>query len=73
MANVLLEALVVGVVLVVLGMILHLISMKFMKHDMNDNLTLAVHFFVIGFIFHLLCEVTNVNKWYCKHGQACSK
>ena len=24
-----------------------------------------------GAIFHLVCEATNINKWYCKNGNAC--
>ena len=25
-----------------------------------------------GMIFHLTCEATGINKWYCKNGNACS-
>ena len=28
---------------------------------------------VAGALFHLICEATGVNKWYCKNGNACSK
>ncbi len=27
--------------------------------------------FVIGFLFHLGCQVSGINAWYCKHGAAC--
>ena len=27
--------------------------------------------FVLGFLFHLLCELLRVNRWYCTHGHAC--
>ena len=56
------EALVVGVVLTIVGMILHLLTKHFMKHDMNDNSILALHFFVAGFVVHLLFEYSGVNK-----------
>lgn len=69
--KILIEALVVGVALVVVGMLMHLIASKFMKHDMNDNVVLAGHFFAAGVIVHLLCEYSGINKWYCKHGVAC--
>jgi len=66
------EALVVGVGLTIVGMILHLLTKYVMKHDMNDNYILAIHFFIAGFIVHLLCEYSGVNKWYCSNGNACS-
>jgi hypothetical protein len=71
--TVLKEAVVVGIMLTILGMILHLISKQIMAHDMNNNVVLAVHFLVIGILFHILCEVFGLNKWYCKHGKACSQ
>lgn len=52
--NILIEAIVYGVALVVVGMLLHLGASKFMKHDMNNNVVLAVHFFVAGVVVHLL-------------------
>jgi len=61
------EAIVVGVVLVIVGMVLHILTKYVMKHDMNDNMVLAVHFFVAGFIFHLLAEYLGVNKKYCNN------
>lgn len=26
----------------------------------------------IGFITHLLCEFSGINRWYCKNGNACA-
>ena len=70
--SLLLEAFIVGIGLVIVGMLVHLIASKFMKHDMNDNTILAYHYFIAGFIVHLLCEYFEINKWYCKNGVACS-
>lgn len=67
------EALMVGVVLTVVGMLLHLLTKYVKHHDMNDNTVLAVHFFVAGFVVHLLCEYLGVNKWYCDNGVACNR
>jgi hypothetical protein len=27
---------------------------------------------IIGILTHLVCEVSGVNKWYCKNGNACN-
>jgi len=70
--NILTEAVIIGVALVVVGMLLHLGASKFMKHDMNNNVVLATHFFVAGVAVHLLSEYSGINKWYCKNGIACS-
>jgi len=67
------EGLIVGVAIVVVGMILHLIASKFKPHDMNDHVTLAIHFFIAGFLVHILAEYMGVNKWYCANGHACVK
>jgi hypothetical protein len=75
MANVFLEALIVAVATAVLGFIIATLFMlpskkfSFKKYDFWPQVILA--FFVTGFLIHLLCEVSGVNKWYCKHGNAC--
>jgi len=61
MKNVLIEALVVGIIFLVLG-----ILTKKMKFDENQT------FFIAGFMGHLLCEITGINRWYCKNGNACA-
>ncbi len=65
------EALVLGLALTVLGVVLHLISMQVYKHDMNNLGVCALHLFVFGFVLHLLFEFTGLNSWYCKNGAAC--
>ena len=32
---------------------------------------LAFLLFLTGVSIHLFCEVSGVNKWYCKNGNAC--
>ena len=54
--QVLFEAIVVGVLLVLLTSIFYFILPK------NFNMWISV--FLVGATFHLLCEVTGVNKFY---------
>jgi amino acid permease len=72
MNSVAFEALIVGLLVIVIGMVLHYISLKvYGEHDLNDMKVFAIHLFVIGIITHLLCEYTGINKWYCTNGVAC--
>ena len=27
--------------------------------------------FLAGFLVHILCEFSGINRWYCTHGNAC--
>lgn len=73
LTNVLKEALVIGIITMIVGLLLHLVSLKLMgKHDLNDLKMFAGHLFGIGIIVHILMEYTKANKWYCKHGNACA-
>ena len=58
--KILTDAFVSGIVLVVVGMLMHLVASKFMKHDMNNNVVLATHFFLIGVIVRLLSEYSGI-------------
>lgn len=46
-----------------------LLAMKIARP--NSAISVLAVGFTLGFIFHLLCEVLRVNKWYCTHGHAC--
>ena len=80
MYHLLIEAIIVGAGLVVMGLVITTLYFKYIK-DVNemyklcrelyrDN-TLMIIFFISGFLFHIFCEITNINKWYCKNGNAC--
>ena len=58
--RILIEATVVGFVMLVLS---YLIKNTVLSHNKLIFLT--------GFIGHLLFEALGTNKWYCKHGNAC--
>lgn len=61
MANVLFEALIVGIATLLLGL--------FMNSVFKGNLAMVL--FSTGILIHLLCEMSGVNKWYCTNGNAC--
>lgn len=62
-----LEALVVAIGFVVIGAIIHMIAMKFFKGKaMTDHRLLASQAAITAALFHVICEYTKVNEWYCK-------
>lgn len=65
------EAVAVGVMTLIIGVVVHAVSMKLKEHDMNDMTIYAIHLFVIGILVHLICQYTGINKWYCNNGVAC--
>jgi hypothetical protein len=58
--KILIEATSVGVLLVLGSMVL-------------PKCPSAFEMFILGFLFHVLCEIAGVNRWYCKNGVACKK
>ena len=76
----LLEAVVVGILAVIVGTIVGYILGKFSSNKLpkqcktwNKNHIMEISLFFTGFIIHILCEYTGINKWYCKKGNACKK
>lgn len=59
--TVLIEAIVVGLGLIVLYNIVDIIS-KYIKMDYGMN----VNLFISGFLFHIICEYIGLNIWYAK-------
>tara|TARA_B110001469_G_C9602591_1_gene299430 strand:- start:1161 stop:1388 length:228 start_codon:yes stop_codon:yes gene_type:complete len=68
----LMEAIAVGIVVVALGYLIVYV-MSLMKLKMNKEKQMVLGFFMLGFITHIVCEFTGINKWYCKKGHACLK
>lgn len=79
MMKLLIEAVSVGVLVVVVGTLVSKVIILFMQKNPTTNLNnsrkyyMELGLFLTGVIVHLLCEITGINKWYCKHGNACSK
>lgn len=78
MQALLVEALVVGVLVVVVGTVVGFFVGRVASVDLpavckkwNKNHVMEISLFLTGFITHILCEVGGLNKWYCKNGRAC--
>ena len=76
-AQLLNEMLVVGLGFGVLGLI---VSTAFMYATPGFSLRkyrfwwqVFLSYAIAGALFHLICEATNINAWYCKNGNACKK
>jgi H+/Cl- antiporter ClcA len=71
----LLESLVVGILTAVVGLVIATSLMFFEKDfklsDYHFWPRVMLGYFLTGFIIHLICEWTKINKWYCKNGNAC--
>lgn len=78
--NLLIEAIVVGIILVIVASLVGIIVGKFMSVELdemckkwNKNHIMEITLFISGVLVHLLCEYLGINKWYCKNGVACKK
>jgi len=75
------EAIVVGIVTVIVGQFVGFTFSKLMKNgatvrteckNWNKNHVMEWSLFFTGVLIHLLCEYFGVNNWYCKNGSACN-
>ena len=71
MLQLLLEAFIVGILNVIVGFVVSYISMGNSAKDFQHWNKLLLTFFICGVIIHLVCEITGLNKKYCKSGNAC--
>lgn len=78
MQSIITEALVVGLLTVIIGTIIGFLIAKLTKinlpdicKDWNKYYTMEISLFLTGVAIHLLCEYSGINKWYCKNGVAC--
>lgn len=72
----LMEAIAVGILLIPLGYLVLYGSVELSKRyksvdRMDKNIKMSLGFFLLGILTHLFCELTGINKWYCKKGIAC--
>lgn len=78
--KILIEALVVGILIVIIGTIITYLLGNMFKVDLppvckdwNKNYIMEISLFLTGFLTHLAFEFMGANKWYCKYGNACLK
>jgi len=74
-----LEAVVCGFVVVILGYVIGWatkpmvgVALPEVCAAWNDRYVMEINLFLIGFVGHLLSEITGANHWYCKNGYACN-
>lgn len=65
--DLLIEAFVVGVLLLLLYKFIHSLFDFF---GIKSDYTFDVILFISGFLFHILCEITGVNNWYLTNSVA---
>jgi len=75
-----LEGICVGILTVIVGSVVGYILGKYFSTNLpaickswNKNHIMEISLFLSGFILHILCEYSGINKWYCKNGNACKK
>lgn len=80
MYDLIVEAVVVGIMTIIFGNIAGFLIGPLFKVDLpkvcstwNKFYTMEITLFVTGVLIHLFCEYTGINKWYCKNGFACMR
>ena len=80
MRQLLIEAVIVGVGVVVLGSLIGFILGHFFSVDLpivckewNKYYVMELSLFLTGVVFHIICEYVGINKWYCKNSYACTR
>jgi hypothetical protein len=71
MTQLLNEILVVGFLTAIIGMIVSYLMMGQRSKDFKHWDQVGLSYFITGMLIHIMCEFTNINKWYCKNGNAC--
>lgn len=74
--NYFVEALIVGLGTLVVGLIVAWIANMIQRKpfpSFKQILIIALVFFATGFLVHIIAEWIGINRWYCKNGYACSK
>ena len=78
--NLLIEAILVGLVVLAIGSIVGYLIGRTMGVDLpkvckewNKNHMMEISLFLTGVFTHIFFELLGLNSWYCKNGRACKK
>ena len=74
------EAVLIGVVLVIVGNVVGFFVGKSLSVPLpkvckswNKNYVMEISLFLTGFLAHYMFEWSGLNKYYCSHGAACRR
>lgn len=80
MIKLLIEAIVVGIIVVLVGTVITFIVSNIFAVELpptcrvwKKNYTMEIALFLTGVLTHLGFELVGGNTWYCKNGVACKK
>lgn len=78
--QVVVEAMVVGLLTVVVGSIVGIMVAPWFRVDLpqicktwNQYYVMEISLFLTGVVIHLGAEIFGLNRWYCRNGAACQK
>lgn len=67
------EILAIAMLTSIIGTIFTYIGMGEEAKNFKEWKKIFLIFALTGAVIHIICEVTNLNKWYCTNGNACKK
>ena len=73
MLKLIIEALVVGLVIMAMGYPSNILSLRILPMDENHIPAMYLSLFITGVSSHFLFEVLKLNSYYCTSGYACLK
>lgn len=71
MMQLLIEIFVVGIMTMIVGTLLSYIFMGKERDNFKQWNVIYLTMFLTGAIIHIVCEISGINKYYCKNGYAC--
>ena len=65
------EIIVVGLMTTIVGLLISYALMGKERDNFKHWTSVMVGYFATGCLVHMICELTQINKWYCTNGNAC--